>query len=74
LKYCVPIAAVGFLGATLWQYQWPNRQFFGLMKVPRASYEVTELRPTADKDDSGDRVAAAASQAVPLGSRHLPME
>jgi NADH-quinone oxidoreductase subunit H len=74
LKYCVPIAAVGLLGATWWQYQWPNRQFFGLMQVPRASYEVTELRATADKVDADDRVAAATSNVVPLGSRHLLAE
>jgi NADH-quinone oxidoreductase subunit H len=42
LKYCVPIAAVAFLGATWWQYQWPNRQFFGVLEVPAASYRVAE--------------------------------
>jgi hypothetical protein len=44
------------------------------MQVPRASYEVTELPPTADKVDADDRVAAALSQSVPLGSRHLSGE
>jgi NADH-quinone oxidoreductase subunit H len=49
LKYCVPIAAVGFLGATLWQYQWPHRQFFGLMRVPPVTRQVAELWPEASK-------------------------
>jgi hypothetical protein len=74
LKYCVPIAAVGFLGATLWQYQWPHRQFFGLMRLPRESYEVRELAPPPRELASEDRVAAVTIQMVPLGSRHLPME
>lgn len=42
LKYCTPIAAVMFLGATLWQYNWPSRNFFGLTRVPAAVYEVNE--------------------------------
>ena len=33
LKYCVPIAAVAFLGATLWQYAWPNGTFFGIAET-----------------------------------------
>jgi NADH-quinone oxidoreductase subunit H len=43
LKYCVPIAAIGFLGATLWQYWIPNRNFFGITVVPPQSYELAEL-------------------------------
>jgi NADH-quinone oxidoreductase subunit H len=42
LKYCVPIAAIAFLGATLWQYQMPGRRFFGLMNVRPDSYQLTE--------------------------------
>jgi NADH-quinone oxidoreductase subunit H len=74
LKYCVPIAAIGFLGATLWQYWLPHRQFFGLMQVPRESYEVAELTPPASDRVSEDRVAAVNGQTVPLGPRQLRME
>lgn len=38
LKYCVPIAAVCFLGATWWQFMWPN----GL--VVRTEIPVHQLR------------------------------
>ena len=44
LKYCVPIAAVCFLGATLWQLTWPNGLFF---KTPIAVYKLQENWPTA---------------------------
>jgi NADH-quinone oxidoreductase subunit H len=74
LKYCVPIAAVGLLGATLWQYWLPHKQFFGLMQMPRASYEVRELLPPARETASDDRVAVATNERVPLGLRHLPTE
>jgi len=44
LKYCVPIAAVCFLGATWWQFTWPN----GLvLKAPAAVYELRENWPAA---------------------------
>jgi hypothetical protein len=46
LKYCVPIAAVAFLGATLWQLALPHRAFFGLWKVPSAAAELAESRGT----------------------------
>ncbi|MEO2049337.1 MAG: NADH-quinone oxidoreductase subunit NuoH [Pirellulales bacterium] len=42
LKYCTPIAAVALLGATIWQYQLPGRNFFGLLEVPQAVYELKE--------------------------------
>lgn len=38
LKYCVPIAAVALLGATWWQYMWPN----GLILSNTATYDVRE--------------------------------
>lgn len=38
LKYCVPIAAVCFLGATWWQFMWPN----GL--IVRTEIPVHQLR------------------------------
>ncbi len=43
LKYCVPIAAVAFLGATLWQYALPNRVFFGAINVSPASYRTRRV-------------------------------
>jgi NADH-quinone oxidoreductase subunit H len=39
LKYCVPIAAMAFLGATLWQYLWPAGF---ILPANRAAYEVRE--------------------------------
>jgi NADH-quinone oxidoreductase subunit H len=42
LKYCVPIAAVAFVGATLWQYRWPERVFFGAFDMPRSAFELRE--------------------------------
>ena len=47
LKYCVPIAAVMFLGATLWQYALPNRTFFGLGQVPAQVQQLAERLPSA---------------------------
>jgi NADH-quinone oxidoreductase subunit H len=44
LKYCVPIAAVAFLGATVWQYFWPNGMIF---PASRASMMVNERWPQA---------------------------
>jgi NADH-quinone oxidoreductase subunit H len=42
LKYCVPIAAVMFLGATWWQYMWPDGL---ILKMPRSAYELREHWP-----------------------------
>jgi NADH-quinone oxidoreductase subunit H len=42
LKYCTPIAAVMFLGATYWHYRWPEKNFFGLTNAPAAVYNVNE--------------------------------
>jgi NADH-quinone oxidoreductase subunit H len=50
LKYCVPIAAMAFLGATIWQYALPNRSFFGLVETPARAYELTELRQPEETD------------------------
>jgi NADH-quinone oxidoreductase subunit H len=46
LKYCVPIAALAFLGATWWQYMLPNRMFFGAVGMSPAAYQLGELLPT----------------------------
>ncbi len=42
LKYCTPIAAAMFLGATIWRLGLPARNFFGLQNSPAGVYEVTE--------------------------------
>jgi len=56
LKYCTPIAAAMFLGATLWQYKLPGKNFFGLINVPTAVYEVSEgwqVKETEAATDDG---------------------
>jgi NADH-quinone oxidoreductase subunit H len=53
LKYCVPIAAVAFLGATLWQFWLPERAFFGLKSVPPAAYQLAELPAPAAETGGG---------------------
>jgi hypothetical protein len=68
LKYCVPIAAIAFVGAAFWQYLWPNRTFFALRDVPAAAYRLNELLPGTNNGDgqrpdepaaADDRTAAA---------------
>ena len=49
LKYCVPIAAITFLGATLWQYALPSRTFFGLIEIRPQTYQLAELWPKAEE-------------------------
>jgi NADH-quinone oxidoreductase subunit H len=69
LKYCVPIAAVCFLGATLWQYQWPDGVVF---KLAPADYRVHEnwsaaralpplAAPPVDNSADDDRTRESAS-------------
>lgn len=45
LKYCVPIAAVMFVGATLWQFALPGRVFFGAFEMPQSAFELRENWP-----------------------------
>jgi NADH-quinone oxidoreductase subunit H len=47
LKYCVPIAAVMFVGATWWQYEMPGRTCCGLLSVPQSAYHLREHWPEA---------------------------
>jgi len=42
LKYCLPMAAVMFMGAVVWHYYLPGRTFFGLARMPAAAFEVNE--------------------------------
>lgn len=65
LKYCVPIAAVMFLGATWWQYALADRAFFGLIKLPRSAYELRERLPeAADAETSPADQLPEAEQTV----------
>jgi NADH-quinone oxidoreductase subunit H len=64
LKYCVPIAAVAFLGATCWQYVWPDRAFFGFHAAPAWTYELRENWPTTPAAKS----QAERSAAAPVGT------
>lgn len=78
LKYCVPIAAVMFLGATWWQYQMPERTFFGLLHMPDSAYQLQEHWPdaraeaaspdetAADRQATAASVVSAVASAVPL--------
>jgi NADH-quinone oxidoreductase subunit H len=60
LKYCVPISAVMFVGATLWQFQLPGRSFFGILAVPRTTYELTETLPEAPPPAASDDLIAVS--------------
>ena len=68
LKYCTPISAVMFLGAVLWQYQLPQRNFFGLTAAPEASYAVSEgwgarpAQPSVEEPTTG-RIALTQAAA-----------
>jgi NADH-quinone oxidoreductase subunit H len=61
LKYCVPIAALAFLGATLWQYALPNRAFFGIAPATAGAYQLTESLPEkANEKNTGESGSTAA--------------
>ena len=65
LKYCTPIAAVMFLGATYWQYRLPHRNFFGATRVPAAVYEISEgWERDIDKPAAEDQLAATPQVAA----------
>lgn len=54
LKYCTPIAAVMFLGATCWHYNFPNKNFFGLSTYPESVYKIQEGWNAASSEDSAE--------------------
>ncbi len=60
LKYCTPIAAAMFLGAVLWQYWLPQRNFFGLTAPPAATYALSEGWPEG-ADSAKPKPAADAT-------------
>ncbi|MEM9352404.1 MAG: NADH-quinone oxidoreductase subunit NuoH [Planctomycetota bacterium] len=56
LKYCTPIAAAMFLGATVWRLGLPGKNFFGLQNSPASVYEVSEgweriAEPAAESEE-----------------------
>ncbi len=59
LKYCTPIAAAMFLGATLWQYNFPGRAFFNLIPMSDAVLEVSEgwEVESNDPDEEEEQIA-----------------
>jgi NADH-quinone oxidoreductase subunit H len=71
LKYCVPIAAVAFLGATWWQYQWPDRAFFGARPLPQSAYLLKENWPALPVPEAAKTQAeksADSSTAIARGT------
>ena len=69
LKYCTPIAAAMFLGATFWHFSLPGKNFFGLLNRPAASYEVSEgWQNQVSKPEAEDQIAASESP-TNLGAR-----
>jgi NADH-quinone oxidoreductase subunit H len=60
LKYCVPIAAMAFLGATWWQYMWPNGMVFD---TPASTQTVRELGVSPD---DGARTALSSPDRLNL--------
>ena len=58
LKYCTPIAAVMFLGASLWTYFLPGG--FGLFGRPYAEYGVERVEPPVPAPQATAGVSAAA--------------
>jgi NADH-quinone oxidoreductase subunit H len=65
LKYCTPISAVMFLGAALWQYEFPHRNFFGLAEARPQSYAVHEGWPGRTAVAAEDRAGESETPAAP---------
>ncbi len=71
LKYCTPIAAVMFLGATLWQLGVlgvpPGRTFFGLISATEANTSMVEPWSTAaaQSADASPETNTTTTTAVP---------
>lgn len=76
LKYCTPLAAAMFLGATIWQLQLPGKAFFGLMDVSPSVYAIgdggsaakpAELEIIANDPDQIARTTLAAPKLAQKG-------
>jgi NADH-quinone oxidoreductase subunit H len=65
LKYCTPISAVMFLAAAMWQYAWPERNFFGLTAAPAATYQLSEGWP--EQAALGDEQPALSQGVIGVG-------
>jgi NADH-quinone oxidoreductase subunit H len=63
LKYCTPISAVMFLGAALWHYWLPDRNFFGLTAARASTYAVSEGWPAPAATQAAVTPAPAAESA-----------
>jgi NADH-quinone oxidoreductase subunit H len=61
LKYCVPIAAIAFLGATLWQYWRPNHTFFGIIPMRPQAYALAEDLPVVARPPETKSASLAAN-------------
>jgi len=70
LKYCVPIAATMFLGATWWQYAMPNRTFFGLVRISSQSYALGERLSPEESLSAGKETKPAGDAAVSAGTQN----
>ncbi|HMO84007.1 MAG TPA: NADH-quinone oxidoreductase subunit H [Lacipirellulaceae bacterium] len=72
LKYCTPIAAMMFLGAAIWQFWLPHRNFFGLTRAPAGKYYVGEGTTEAAEAegaltrDPADRTVGRDASATPV--------
>jgi NADH-quinone oxidoreductase subunit H len=78
LKYCTPISAVMFLGAALWHYGLPDRNFFGLTRAPEATFAInegwSESTVAAAEADALPPEEAAPDVAPPEGESETPSE
>jgi NADH-quinone oxidoreductase subunit H len=62
LKYCVPIAALAFLGATFWQNAYPNRTFFGALPIRPDSHQLAEAWVDAESKSPEAKPASEMAQ------------
>jgi NADH-quinone oxidoreductase subunit H len=71
LKYCVPIAAIAFLGATLWQYWRPNHTFFGIIPLRTQAYALAEDLPENAMPPEAKPASVASSGIVGNGDMEV---
>ncbi len=69
LKYCVPIAAVMFLGATAGSMHLPNRTFFGITESPASIAQLSEVRFAEGRSQTEAKPPAEAMPAPAASSR-----
>jgi NADH-quinone oxidoreductase subunit H len=74
LKYCVPIAAVAFLGATWWQYMWPNRTFFAIKPASPTAYRLAELLPNSGQQETAPEDGQTPAEERTAATHFAPME